>query len=70
MNRYTIITLFSTFTLLACNDIHRNQIKSEETVEMRPIDSICVAYVENHFDGFNNEITREKNSTSHTTNCY
>lgn len=27
---------------------------------MRAIDSICVAYVENHLDGFNNEITREK----------
>jgi len=62
MNRYTIITLFCIFTLFACNDIHRNQIKSEETVKMRPIDSICVAYVESHFNGFNNEITREKTS--------
>ena len=46
MNRYTIIALFCIFTLFACNDIHRNQINSEETVKMRAIDSICVAYVD------------------------
>lgn len=48
--------------LFACNDIRRKQIKSEETVKMRAIDSICVAYVERNLDGFNNEITREKTS--------
>ena len=27
---------------------------------MHTIDSLCVSYVENHLEGFNNEVTREK----------
>ena len=64
MSKYTIIILVSIFTLFACNDIHQPQIKSEELVKMRTIDSMCVAYIEGNLDGFNNEITREKTALS------
>lgn len=50
-------------TLFACNNIQRQQGESVDKVKLHTIDSICVAYVESHLSGFNNEITREKTAT-------
>ena len=60
MNKKTIILLLGVLTLFACGNIQRQQSEIEEVVKMRPTDSVCVAYVECHLDGFNNDITREK----------
>lgn len=63
MRRTTIIFLFGLIALFACNNIQRQQRDSEDKDRLRTIDSICVAYVESHLSGFNNEITREKTAT-------
>ena len=64
MRRNTIIILlFCLIALFACNNVQQQQDESEDKVRLRTIDSLCVVYVENHLDGFNNEITREKTAT-------
>ena len=63
MRRNTLIILFCLIALFACNNVQRQQNESEDKVRLRTIDSICIVYVENHLDGFNNEITREKTAT-------
>lgn len=63
MRRNTLIILFGLIVLFACNNVQRQQNESEDRVRLRTIDSICIVYVENHLDGFNNEITREKTAT-------
>ena len=63
MRRNIIIFLLGLIALFACNNIKRQQSESEDKVRLRTIDSICVAYVESHLSGFNNEITREKTAT-------
>ena len=63
MRRTTKIYLFGLIALFACNNIQRQQSESEDKVRLRTIDSICIAYVESHSSGFNNEITREKTAT-------
>ena len=61
MNRSTVLLLLSSLlTLLACNNVQRPQGKSEEATRLRTIDSMCVAYIEKHLEGFNNEITRKR----------
>jgi len=60
MNRSMLLILSSLLTLLACDNVQRPQSKSEEIVKLLTIDSMCISYIENHPDGFNNEITSEK----------
>ena len=45
---------------MACNNVQRQQSKNEEVIKLHKIDSMCIAYVEHHLEGFNNEVTREK----------
>lgn len=60
MNKNTILCLFSIFSIFACNNVQRPQSKSEETIKLSAIDSLCIEYVAHHLEGFNNEVTREK----------
>ena len=60
MKKNTILFLLSIFALWACNNVQRQQSKNEEAIKLHTIDSLCVSYVENHLEGFNNEVTREK----------
>ena len=60
MGKNTILFLLSIFPLWACNNVQRQQSKNDEAVKLHTIDSLCVSYVENHLEGFNNEVTREK----------
>lgn len=60
MNKNTILCLLSIFSIFACNNVQRPQSKSEETIKLSAIDSLCIEYVAHHLEGFNNEVTREK----------
>ena len=60
MKKSTTLLLLSILALLACNNVQRPQSKSEDAIRLRPIDSMCVAYIERHLEGFNNEVSREK----------
>ena len=59
MKKNTILFLLCIFALWACNNVQRQQSKNEEAIKLHTIDSLCISYVENHLEGFNNEVTRE-----------
>lgn len=60
MYKKTIIFLLGIFSLFACNNVQQQQSKSGDGMKLRTLDSMCIAYIESHLDGFNNEITRER----------